>query len=313
MSNYLERPFSSIELDAIAEWPVYKWSSAEKKLNFEPCLDRLTEWHKQQCSAYEKLHRAFHPFSSFSSEPIDRFALPVRLFKTQRLQSVSDELVVKTMLSSGTGGLQSRIVLDKYTAALQTKILSRIMTDLIGKHRLPMLILDCPSTLKDRFKFSARTAGVLGFSMYGRHLTFAFDDEMNINWDAIEEFTENFASGPVLLFGFTYLVWLHWVLVLENSKRFVDLPHGIILHGGGWKKLISEAISNDEFKRRFKSNCGLTKIFDYYGMVEQTGSIFMECEYGYLHAPVYADVLIRRPNDFTIAQKGEIGIVQVFS
>lgn len=313
MSNNLERPFSSLELDSIAEWPVYKWSSAEKKLNFAPFLDRLTEWHKQQCNAYEKLHRVFIPYSSFSSEPIGHFALPVRLFKTQRLQSVSDEQVVKTMLSSGTGGLQSTIVLDKYTAALQTKILSKIMTELIGKHRLPMLILDCPSTVKNRFKFSARTAAIHGFSMYGRHITFAFDDEMNINWDAIEEFAENFASGPVLLFGFTYLVWLHWVLALENSKRIVNFPQGILLHGGGWKKLEHKSVSKVEFKTRLNAVNGLSRVHNYYGMVEQTGSIFMECEFGHLHCPAWADIRIRHSLTHKIMNPGALGLIELSS
>lgn len=313
MSNKVVSPFSSIELEAIAEWPAYMWSSNEKLSNFAPCLDLLTNWHKQQCKAYEKLHQAFIPLSSFSSESFDRYALPVRLFKSQRLQSVSDELVVKTMLSSGTGGSQSRIVLDKNTAALQTKILSRIMTDLIGKYRLPMLILDCPSTVKDRFRFSARTAGVLGFSMYGRHLTYAFDDDMNLNWDAIEKFTQNFGRGPVLLFGFTYLVWLHWVLALEKSGQFVELPQGILLHGGGWKKLEHLAVSKFEFKRRLNSVCGLSRVHNYYGMVEQTGSIFMECEFGHLHCPAWADIRIRNALTHQVVNLGETGLIELSS
>ena len=48
-------------------------------------------------------------------------------------------------------------------------------------------------------------------------------------------------------------------------------------------------------------------------MVEQTGSIYMECEHGHLHAPVFSDVIIRRPLDFSVADKGEKGIIQVVS
>ena len=39
----------------------------------------------------------------------------------------------------------------------------------------------------------------------------------------------------------------------------------------------------------------------------------MECEYGHLHASVYSDILIRRPVDFSIADIGEKGIIQVLS
>ena len=48
-------------------------------------------------------------------------------------------------------------------------------------------------------------------------------------------------------------------------------------------------------------------------MAEQTGSIFMECEHGHLHAPVWADVAIRRPEDFSEAAVGEKGLIEVVS
>ena len=48
-------------------------------------------------------------------------------------------------------------------------------------------------------------------------------------------------------------------------------------------------------------------------MVEQTGTIYMECEYGHLHTSVFSDVLIRRPKDFSLATNGERGIIEVIS
>ena len=39
----------------------------------------------------------------------------------------------------------------------------------------------------------------------------------------------------------------------------------------------------------------------------------MECEGGYMHAPVYSDVIIRNPFDFSLAKFGEKGIIQVLS
>lgn len=242
-----------------------------------------------------------------------RFALPVRLFKLHALQSVPDSEVVKTMLSSGTGGAQSRIVLDKTTAALQTKILSRIVTDLIGKDRLPMLVLDCPATVKDRLKFSARTAGVLGFSMYGRQLCYAFHDDMSLNDQAIAEFIERFGQGPVLLFGFTYIVWLHLVLALEQRGQRLALPHGILIHGGGWKKLEHAAVSKDEFKQRLASVTGIRRVHNYYGMVEQTGTIFMECSEGHLHCPVWADIRVRDVLSQQLLSIGETGLLELTS
>ena len=54
-------------------------------------------------------------------------------------------------------------------------------------------------------------------------------------------------------------------------------------------------------------------MYDYYGMVEQTGTIYMECECGHLHAPLFSDVLIRRTDDFSLAEKNEKGQIQVDS
>ena len=73
------------------------------------------------------------------------------------------------MTSSGTAGQGvSQIFLDGDTSSLQVKVLSKIMSDFIGTKRLPMLVIDSKSIISNREKFSARTAGVLGFSMFGR-------------------------------------------------------------------------------------------------------------------------------------------------
>ena len=93
----------------------------------------------------------------------------------------------------------------------------------------------------------------------------------------------------------------------------LDLSNGILIHGGGWKKLVSEAVSRDEFSRKLKEVCGLADIHDYYGMVEQTGCINMECEYGHFHTSIFSDVIMRRHTDLTPCEINENGIIQVLS
>jgi hypothetical protein len=39
----------------------------------------------------------------------------------------------------------------------------------------------------------------------------------------------------------------------------------------------------------------------------------MQCECGHLHASIFSDVLIRRPEDFGLCEVGERGIIQVVS
>ena len=132
----------------------------------------------------------------------------------------------------------------------------------------------------------------------------------------VKEFLEKYKGQKILLFGFTFMVWQHFykeLLRLRDENIFFDLSNGILIHGGGWKKLTSEAVSPQEFHQRMKEVCGLNHIHDYYGMVEQTGCIYMECECGHLHASIFSDVITRRPIDFTECEIGEKGIIQVVS
>jgi hypothetical protein len=128
---------------------------------------------------------------------------------------------------------------------------------------------------------------------------------------------EEHKGKDILLFGFTFMIWQHFYKELlrkkEETGNVLDLSKGILIHGGGWKKLISEAVSPEEFKRRLEDVCGLKKVHDYYGMVEQTGCIYMECECGHLHASIFSDVLMRRADDFSVCGIGEKGIIQVLS
>ena len=76
------------------------------------------------------------------------------------------------------------------------------------------------------------------------------------------------------------------------------------------KKLADQQVDNKTFKKRLRDQLGVGKVHNYYGMVEQVGSIFMECEKGVFHTPKFADVLMRDPITLEPAQSG---IVQVLS
>ena len=48
-------------------------------------------------------------------------------------------------------------------------------------------------------------------------------------------------------------------------------------------------------------------------MIEQSGSIFTECKYGYLHCSNYSDIIIRDPINFQSLPFKKKGIVQLLS
>jgi hypothetical protein len=240
--------------------------------------------------------------------------LPVGLFKEFDLKSVPQEEVFKITTSSGTTGQAvSRIYLDRATARAQQKALVKIVSDFTGSARMPMLIIDSPSVIRDRAMFSARGAGILGFSIFGADKVYGLDDDMRLDLPAIDAFLERHDGKRILLFGFTFMVWRHFYKELLKLGRELDLSRGVLIHGGGWKQLAGEAVSKAEFKRGLTDVCGLAAIHDYYGMAEQTGSIYMECEYGHLHASVFSDIITRRAIDFSPCDFGEPGIIQVLS
>ena len=280
-------------------------------------LAELTEFHRLNCPEYADILNTMsfeeRKISSYKEIPF----IPVRLFKELSLKSVPDGDIVKIMTSSGTSGQSvSRIYLDRTTASNQQKAMVKIVSDFTGSGRMPMLILDCPGVVKNRTMFSARGAGILGFSIFGSKKIYALDDEMRLDVDTVREFLDTYKGQKILLFGFTFMVWQHFykeLLRLKAEGIKLDLSNGILIHGGGWKKLLAEAVSPEEFRSRLKDVCGLGAVHDYYGMVEQTGCIYMECECGHLHASIFSDVIARRALDFSECEIGEPGILQVVS
>lgn len=303
--------------DEIISIPPYSLNEEEKgKLLTERLLE-LTKLHQERCPEYAGMLEAI----GFDAEKVTSYKdlpfLPVRLFKEMDLKSIPQEEVVKTMTSSGTTGQAvSKIYLDRTTSSNQQKTMVKIVSEFTGSGRMPMIIIDCPGVIKNRAMFSARGAGILGFSIFGSKKIYALDDDMKLDVEGVSAFLEQHRGERILLFGFTFMIWQHFykeLLRLKEQGITFDLSNGILIHGGGWKKLISEAVSHDEFHRRMKDACGLYDIHDYYGMVEQTGCIYMECECGHLHASNFSDVIIRRPLDFSEAEIGETGIIQVVS
>jgi phenylacetate-coenzyme A ligase PaaK-like adenylate-forming protein len=294
--------------------PPYSLNKREKSVRLMEGLSDLTRLHYEACEQYRNILDALAFDIGSISTCADIPFLPVRLFKELDLLSVSRDEIAKTMTSSGTTGQGvSRIYLDRETSANQTKVLTRIVSSFFGGQRMPMLILDMPSVVKDRTKFSARGAGILGFSIFAKDKVYAFDDNMELDCGMIERFLEKHMGKKIFLFGFTFMIWQHFYKELLKRGVYLDLSSGILIHGGGWKKLTNEAISSSDFRKRLHEVCGITRVHNYYGMIEQTGSIYMECEQGHLHASIFSDVVLRHPLDFSPVSFGEKGIVEVVS
>ncbi len=299
-------------LQALLAAPVYGLPQTQKSRLLLRRLNALSQWHQQQCPAFARILEGYGwdvGASGYEALPY----LAVRLFKHLLLASVPEAERFKTLTSSGTTGAVSRIVLDRSTAALQSKVLVSLLQDFIGKQRLPMLLIEQPALIQNRSGFSARGAGALGLSFLGRDHHYALDEQMQPNWPVIDAFCDRYANQPVLIFGFTFMVWQCLLEPLRARGLQLPLQQGILFHSGGWKKLQHLAVDNAAFKRRCQQQLGLDRVHNFYGMVEQVGSVFVECEAGHLHAPAMADVLVRDPLTLAPVPLGQPGLLQVLS
>lgn len=313
---------SILEAASWEEWlalPAYQLPQKAKRAKMQSALFALTQHHSKNCSPYKNFLSVLHNDFLVNDPSSTGFppALTARQFKYQKLSSVDAADEIKLMTSSGTSSAQvSQIVLDKVTAKRQQQVLSAIMREWLGSSRLPMLILDHPSVVRRGHDFSARGAGIQGFMLFGRHYCYALNEDMTLNHQAVLQFFEQHRGADILMFGFTYMAWqfvLQPLLTNDELRSQIGYVRGKLFHGGGWKKLQNQAVSNEHFMQSVRDCFEGVTAHNYYGMVEQTGSIHVACEYGHLHAPVWADVDVLHPQLKTQQPIGEQGVIQVSS
>lgn len=295
----------------LAQTP-YSLPVADRRAKMLEDLKALTQHHAANCEAYRQILDGLWGGHTIATSVEDLPYLPVSLFKTHQLRSVADYAVRATLTSSGTtGALVSQIYVDSDTSRNQQLGLANSLAHILGKKRLPMLVLDTDATFRNPKYMNARGAGVLGMMRFGRNHHFALTPDLEPALDVVETFLDKHGDGPFFMFGFTFLVWVRFFEVLKD--RGLDLSNGVLIHSGGWKKMEEQAVYNTVFRASFKDRFRLEKIYNFYGMVEQLGSIFLEGPDGLLYPPNFSDVIIRDPETFAPAPTGTSGIIQVLS
>ena len=281
-------------------------------LKFLHEMNQLSKHHYLNSVEYRRIVDSLFSGVSEASHIGELPFLPVTLFKEFELKSVPEGDIFKILLSSGTAGAQSKIYLSQQNARKQSEVLHELFKNKFGSTRVPMIVFDSPTQISSVKAANARTAAVIGFSGFASKRHFVLDEDLTLNWDYLEELSEFYEDQYVMFFGFTFILWK--TLFLEDDRdRSFRFKKSALLHGGGWKKLESLNVQRNEFRSIMSAKLGLTKVFDYYGMAEQAGSIYFECTAGYFHTTAFGKVLIRdmvtlRPLDF-----GVTGIIQVLS
>ena len=307
-------------LSRLLEAEPFSIAMAEKEGVMTRGLLELTGHHRDRCGPYARMLDAWRgPGAGWGSRDLgtteaiaDVPYLPADVFRTLELRSIAEDDVFKVMTSSGsTNRIPSTIYLDVETARLQARALSSIVAHFLGGARRPMLIIDHPDVLRDRRRFSARAAGILGMMTFGRDHEYALDEDMRVDRARVEAWIAANEGVDLLVFGFTFMVWQDFLLPLRDLG--LDLSRATLVHSGGWKRLVDLAVSRGDFRLALEEAFGITDVHDFYGMVEQVGSIYMECEAGYFHAPNFADIIVRDEQTWTPMPTGESGVIEVVS
>lgn len=247
--------------------------------------------------------------------------LPAAAFKADPPLILADPgSIIRTLASSATTGqTPSRVVLDAATSKRMVKGVTSIIKDFIGPQRRPYLIIDTPETLAATGELGARGAAIQGLKPFSTEVAFCLKSvagsKFELDERALLEFAERWGREEVLVYGFTYVVWQHFVLALRDKGIRLKMPRVRLLHSGGWKRLQDQAVTRATFNSGVADafGCAESRVVDFYGMVENVGVIYPDCEYGNKHAPAFAAVIVRDPLTLRPVEPGGHGLVQVCS
>lgn len=289
--------------------------NTNQKKNFLATLIELTKLHKKNCKNYFNILKNIK--FKFKKKMLleDLPFLPSSLFKEIELYSIKKKNIFKTLKSSGTSGQNvSQIFLDKKNAKVQTLVLSKIFKSVLGEKRLPMLIVDeNPSNINKKL-FNAKMAAILGFSIFGYDHTYLLNQDNKIDYKKLNLFLDKYHHKNFIIFGFTSNIYEALVNRLNKKMINPNLKNAILIHGGGWKKMEDIKINNSKFKNMLLTKLNIKNVINYYGMVEQAGSVFLECnKCHFFKTSIFSDVVIRDEKLKKISGGKKKGLLQVLS
>ena len=170
------------KIDLILKAEPFSLKENYKKKIFKELLENLTLHHYKKCNVYKKIINNLKFRINNKNKLEDYPMLPVRTFKDFELRSIKKNKIVKVLLSSGTSSQKvSKIFLDKENAINQMKTLTNIIETVLGKERLPMLIIDRKPNLNNKSDFNARAAAIIGFSLFGKNNCYLLNNNNKIN------------------------------------------------------------------------------------------------------------------------------------
>mgnify|MGYP001454787289 CR=1 FL=1 len=274
---------------------------------------KLSLYHYRKCTEYKKISDKIFNDLRKSKTLSDLPFVHANIFKEFNLKSTKNINLSKTLTSSGTSNsITSKINLDRKTSLLQSRALSHIFSNILKNKRPHIFFIDSPDVLKGPDSLSARGSAIKGFSQLVRESEFLLDTKFNLKISKLINFLKKNPNKDFIIFGFTSFIWSFLIKQIIKMKINIPKNKGILIHGGGWKKMHKQAIDRNLFNKKILETVGIKTVHNYYGMVEQTGSIFLECEYGYFHSSIFSEIFIR-DNNLKLSPIKKKGLIQVLS
>ena len=311
----------SIEINSIIKNDPFFYKKEDKKSTLLKICKLQIEYQCKNCDLYKKWYES-NKFSDLEKiESLNDLPyLPSSIFK--HIDLVSSEEKFKKISSSGTSSqLKSNIYLDSKTSLNQTSALSKILSHFLGKKRKDFFIIDfTPEELKkDSGEMTARFAGMSGYLLAAKKRHYLLKKGKNnsteICIDTFNDLINRSKEGPVVLIGYTYMIWQ-----LINNSNFKKFNFHLnkdskVIHFGGWKKLSSEKISKEELNKKLSKffNVPKKEIFDIYGFTEQLGTIYVSSGNDGCAVTDYSHVIVRDTKTLEEVPDGQKGFLQFIS
>jgi phenylacetate-coenzyme A ligase PaaK-like adenylate-forming protein len=292
-------------IEYLLEHKPFKMNRIEKSKLFLSAMNESIEFHYSNSLGFKKIidgSKKGKSFENIESIPY----LPIILFKKIKLTSVPDTQIVSVIKSSATtGGVPSTIYLDEITRKRQIKCLNSILSSFMGSKRTNFIIFDTEKTITSKEgELSSRGSAIRGLMPFAKSLNFVLDNGLKLESNKFNQVLEKLKGEEIYIFGFTWL--LYKTLSQLNPVKISQCK---VLHIGGWKKLKDIEVSKEEFNRKVESNLGTEDIYDIYGMTEQLGTVYIDCEQGYKHVPIYSEILMRDIENLKSSKEGFIQLI----
>ncbi len=311
------------KVDELLSFAPYDYSG-EQKSAFIAALQEELLYHYNNNGMFRQFcdRKRFNPYEKLTDlNSIPPVAVSVYKELGGMLNSVPKEDVSFALQSSATSGRPSTIMVDKTTSKRQAKAMVKVVGEFIGKERKPFLIMDIDPKSSNRHLLGARFAAVTGYLKFANKVGYFLNtDDKGLSYfdvEAMKKFlSELDAHQPVVLFGFTYILYQNVLKAVADSHLDIKLPAGSkIIHIGGWKKLESEKINKDLFNARLSACFGLKPedVIDIYGFTEQMGLNYPDCQCGCKHASAYTRVIVRDPVTREVLPAGKEGMLEFIS